>query len=222
MNLFSHIKASVATRQAAELYGLKVSRNGMTCCPFHPDRTPSMKVDARFHCFGCGADGDVISFVEQLFHLRPIDAAKKLAEDFHIDISSYLKKSTDKKKSPSFTPFHPDEQTLAEELTVIRKKAAQKNLYAWIAHAQDVLIRYSFLLWDWKERYAPRIEDTDWHPLFVEACTEEAWITHLIDLTYETGPPDKAAFYNLYEMEVNRIEQRIADSPSDRPSAAAD
>ena len=221
MNLFSHIKATITTRQAAELYGLKVSRNGMTRCTFHPDRTPSMKVDARFHCFGCGADGDVISFVEQLFHLRPFDAAKKLAEDFHINISACLTKPTDKKKFQAFTPFHPDEQTLAEELTVIRKKAAQKNLDAWIAHAQDVLIRYSFLLRYWKGRYAPRIEDTDWHPLFVEACTEEAWITHLIDLTYETGPPDKAAFYNLYETEVNRIERRIADSLSDRSSAAA-
>lgn len=222
MNLFSLIKKAVTTRQAAELYGLKVSRNGMTRCPFHPDRTPSMKVDARFHCFGCGADGDVISFVEQLFHLQPIDAVKKLAEDFHIDISSYLRKPTDKKKSQAFAPFHPDEQMLAEELAVIKQKAAQKNLDAWMAHAQDVLIRYSFLLRDWKERYAPRIEDTDWHPLFVEACTEEAWITHLIDLTYETGPPDKAAFFNLYETEVNRIEQRIADCLSDRPSAAAD
>lgn len=221
MNLFSHIKASVTTRQAAELYGLKVSRNGMTCCPFHPDRTPSMKVDARFHCFGCGADGDVIHFVEQMFHLRPFDAAKKLAKDFHIDITSYLTRPTDKKKSPGFMPYHPDEQTLAEELTVIRKKAAQKNLDAWMAHAQDVLSRYSLLLRDWKERYAPRIEDTDWHPLFAEACTEEAWITHLIDLICETGPPGKAAFFNLYETEVNRIEQRIADSPSDRPSSDA-
>lgn len=221
MNLFSHIKASITTRSAAELYGLRVSRNGMTCCPFHPDRTPSMKVDARFHCFGCGADGDVISFVEQLFHLQPIDAARKLAEDFHIDISSYLKKPTDKKKFQAFTPYHPDEQALAEELAVIKQKAAQKNLDAWMAHAQDVLIRYSFLLQDWKEQHAPRIEDTDWHPLFVEACCQKAWITHLIDLTYEIGLPDKAAFCNLYETEVNRIEQRIADSPSDRPSAAA-
>lgn len=221
MNSFSHIKASVTTRQAAEVYGLKVSRNGMTCCPFHPDRTPSMKVDARFHCFGCGADGDVINFVEQLFHLYPFDAARKLAKDFHIDISSFLTKPTDKKKSPGFMPYHPDEQMLAEELAVIRQKAAQKNLDAWMAHAQDELIRYSFLLWDWKERYAPRIEDTDWHPLFVEACCQEAWMTHLIDLTYETGPPDKAVFFNLYETEVNRIERRIADSPSDRPSSDA-
>ena len=30
---------------------------------FHNDKTPSMKLDKRFHCFGCGADGDVIDFV---------------------------------------------------------------------------------------------------------------------------------------------------------------
>jgi hypothetical protein len=222
LNLFSHIKAAITTRQAAELYGLKVSRNGMTCCPFHPDRTPSMKVDTCFHCFGCGADGDVISFVAQMFHLRPIDAAKKLAEDFHIDINAYLKKPTDKKKHQAFMPYHPNEQVLAEKPAIIQQKADQKNLGAWIAHAQDVLIRYSFLLRDWKEQYAPRIEDTDWHPLFVEACCQETWMTHLIDLTYETGPPDKAAFFNLYETEVNKIEQRIADSQSNRPSAAAD
>ena len=34
----------------------------MVCCPFHNDRTPSMKVDSRFYCFGCGASGDVIDF----------------------------------------------------------------------------------------------------------------------------------------------------------------
>ena len=29
----------------------------MACCPFHDDKHPSMKVDRRFHCFGCQADG---------------------------------------------------------------------------------------------------------------------------------------------------------------------
>ena len=58
MNVFEAVKENVTTRQAAELYGIRVRRNGMVCCPFHADRTPSMKVDRRFHCFGCGADGD--------------------------------------------------------------------------------------------------------------------------------------------------------------------
>ena len=60
MNVFEAVKQSVTTRQAAEHYGIRVGRNGMCVCPFHDDKNPSMKVDRRFHCFGCQADGDVI------------------------------------------------------------------------------------------------------------------------------------------------------------------
>ena len=63
LNIFQRVKQSVTTRQAASFYGLKVGRNDMCLCPFHDDRNPSMKVDARFHCFACNADGDVIDFV---------------------------------------------------------------------------------------------------------------------------------------------------------------
>ena len=84
-NIFTTVKAAVTTKQAAEYYGLKVSRNGMTCCPFHEDRHPSMKVDERYYCFGCHETGDVIDFTAKLFGLTPYEAAKKLAWDFHID-----------------------------------------------------------------------------------------------------------------------------------------
>ena len=66
MNVFEAVKQSVTTRQAAEHYGIRVGRNGMACCPFHNDKTPSMKLDRRYHCFGCGADGDVIDFAAAL------------------------------------------------------------------------------------------------------------------------------------------------------------
>lgn len=56
----------------------------MACCPFHDDKHPSMKVDRRFHCFGCQADGDVIDFTARLFGLNKKDAALKLAEDFSV------------------------------------------------------------------------------------------------------------------------------------------
>ena len=55
-NVFEAVKQSVSTREAAAFYGIEVKRNGMACCPFHDDKNPSMKVDQRFHCFGCGAD----------------------------------------------------------------------------------------------------------------------------------------------------------------------
>ena len=69
MNVFEAVKQTVTTRQAAESYGIHVNRAGKARCPFHNDRTPSMKVDKRFHCFGCGVDGDVIDFTAQLYGL---------------------------------------------------------------------------------------------------------------------------------------------------------
>ena len=48
MNVFEAVKQNVTTRQAAEMYGIRVNRHGMAVCPFHNDRNPSMKVDKRF------------------------------------------------------------------------------------------------------------------------------------------------------------------------------
>ena len=79
MHLFEAVKQSVTTRQAAERYGLNVNRNGMAVCPFHRDRHPSMKVDCRYYCFGCGATGDVIDFVSLLHGISVKEAALMLA-----------------------------------------------------------------------------------------------------------------------------------------------
>ena len=78
-NVFEAVKQAVPTRQAAEFYGVQVGRNGMACCPFHDDKHPSMKVDRRFHCFGCQADGDVIDFTARLFGLNKKEAASRVS-----------------------------------------------------------------------------------------------------------------------------------------------
>ena len=101
MNVFEAVKQSVTTRQAADMYGVKVRRGGMACCIVHEDRTPSMKVDNRFHCFGCGADGDVIDFVMQLYGIGSKEAAQKLASDFGI--------SYDNKSRVSFSKTNAEE-----------------------------------------------------------------------------------------------------------------
>ncbi len=48
---------------------VRLTRSGREqkgCCPFHNEKTPSFYVyDDHFHCFGCGAHGDAISFVMQ-------------------------------------------------------------------------------------------------------------------------------------------------------------
>lgn len=45
MDLFTQIKMAVSVKEAAEYYGLEVNRGNMVCCPFHADRTPSMKLN---------------------------------------------------------------------------------------------------------------------------------------------------------------------------------
>ena len=89
-NLFEIVKRNITTRQTAEAYGFQPNRSSMICCPFHADRNPSMKVDSRFHCFGCGADGDVIDFTAKLFQLSLRKAAEKLVADFGLSATDYF------------------------------------------------------------------------------------------------------------------------------------
>ena len=108
MNVFEAVKQSVTTRQAAEHYGIHVGRNGMACCPFHNDKTPSMKLDQRYHCFGCGADGDVIDFAAALYGLGKKEAAVQLAQDFGLSYEDWkppgkAKKPKPRQKSPEVT-----------------------------------------------------------------------------------------------------------------------
>jgi hypothetical protein len=99
LNIFEKVKAQVSTRKVAEYYGLKVNQNGMACCPFHNDKHPSMKIDDNhYHCFGCGAHGDAIGYVAQLYGLGQYEAAKKLIEDFGLMVESQERVSAHKDK----------------------------------------------------------------------------------------------------------------------------
>lgn len=67
----------------------RAGRNHLGLCPFHNEKTPSFNVSADnqfFHCFGCGANGDVISFVQQHENIDFIDSIKMLANRYGIII----------------------------------------------------------------------------------------------------------------------------------------
>ena len=143
MNIFQTVKESVTARQVAEQYGFKVNRNGMVCCPFHNDRHPSMKVDKGFCCFACGAKGDVITFAADLFHLSPLEAAKKLAEDFQIPVTQ----ETHRKQSRS-----KNKEIRKRTLYQTEKKVEQLE-----RECACTLSDYLHLLEEWKVRYTPQI-----------------------------------------------------------------
>lgn len=164
MTSFEAVKEAVTVREAAERYGIPLNRAGMTCCIFHDDHTPSMKVDDRFHCFGCGADGDVIDFTARLFDLNPKEAIEKLVADFNI-----FRGYDDKRRLPvSVKPV------IAERSLMQRLKNYQNLNYR-------TLCEYLHLLEDWQKQYAPKPEDKSWHPLFLEAIHNIAKVDYLLD-----------------------------------------
>lgn len=189
MTLFQAVKHSITTRQAAEHYQLRVNRAGFIACPFHVDRTPSMKVDARFHCFGCGADGDVIDFAACLYGLDAKSAAEKLAADFQI----------------------PYERT-GRKLKPVRPIKSEKQFY-WRLEERcfRVLSDYLNQLRQWAADYAPQPEDKTWHPLFVEALQKKAHIEYLLDVLLSEPIAERAALIREYGEEVRMIEQRLSE-----------
>ena len=78
--------------------------NYWACCPFHHEKTPSFSVnslDQYYHCFGCGASGDVITFIREIESLDFIDAVKLLAERAKIpmpDINFDSEKTIEQKR----------------------------------------------------------------------------------------------------------------------------
>ncbi len=63
-------------------------------CPFHTEKTPSFTVDINknvYHCFGCGAHGDVISFVQKTKQLSFMDAIQFLANELGLEMPVYQK-----------------------------------------------------------------------------------------------------------------------------------
>ncbi len=80
------------------------SGHGYKClCPFHSERTPSCMVytdTESFYCFGCGAGGDVITFIMKIENLDYIEAVKFLAEKSGIPMpeDGYTDRAAEKKK----------------------------------------------------------------------------------------------------------------------------
>ena len=154
MNVFEAVKQNLTTRQAAEMYGIKVNRNGMVVCPFHNDRNPSMKLDKRFHCFACQADGDVVDFVSRLFGLPSKAAAMKMADYLH--------------------------------------------------HLRT-----------WKQQYAPKQLEDEWHLFFVEALQRESHIEYLLYVLLYGTAEEKKALVAEQRKKVMNLEQRFAKHPDE-------
>lgn len=168
----------------------------MACCPFHDDKNPSMKVDQRFHCFGCGEDGDVIDFTAKLFDLSPKEAAEKLAQDFGLIYDSqapprrrYVRQKTEAQK------FREDRQ-----------------------RCYRVLSDYYYLLKKWEADRSPKTPEEEPHPRFVEAIQKKAYVEYLLDLFLYESDEEQKAWIAEHTAEITHLERRLKIMAENKPT----
>ena len=195
-NVFEAVKQSVSTREAAEFYGIKVSRTGMACCPFHDDKNPSMKVDQRFHCFGCGEDGDVIDFTAKLFDLSPKEAAEKLAQDFGLIYDS---------QAPPRRRY-------------VRQKTEAQQFREDRQRCYRVLSDYYHLLKKWEIDHSPRTPEEEPHPRFVEAIQKKTYVEYLLDLFLYESEEEQKAWIAEHTAEITHLERRLKIMAENKPT----
>lgn len=79
----------------------KAGRNHQACCPFHNEKTPSFSVSQEkqfYYCFGCGAKGNVLSFLMEYDRLEFVEAVEELAKEYGMTVPR------EQGSKPGFTP----------------------------------------------------------------------------------------------------------------------
>lgn len=132
-----------------------------------------MKIyEKTYHCFGCGAHGDVISYVQTLFDLSFPETLIKIDADF--GLSLYGEKTLEE-----FRKSHYQAKQLQAKRE--REKAEQEKADAEYWAVFDEWKRLD----DNKRLFAPKTQDEELHPLFVEALQKLPHQEYLLDRAEE-------------------------------------
>ena len=194
MTDFAGIRQLVNIRQAAEMYGLEVNRFGTARCVFHGDNNPSMKIyDDHFHCYACGAHGDVTDLTAQMFGLSKTEAAEKLCADFGISST----------RSPP---------AVRQKQELTNREKAQLAL--------DILTDYIVMLRYFREHYAPFSFDTELSPEFIESLHNLEYAEYLWNEWFDSNEDERAAFFTENIEQFRRYYASLSKYGFIRPSLA--
>ena len=213
MNNFAEIRQLVDIRQAAEMYGLEVNRSGMARCIFHADKNPSMKTyDDHFHCYACGAHGDVTDLTAQIFGISKSDAMQKLCADFGVSavcngrVGAVPKNGSTKRICASNTANTPIFKSLADN-----KK---------MQLAFDVLTDYIAMLRELREQYSPTVEDEEPDPRFTLSLQQLDYAEYLWDELSDSTEDERAEFINANISQFRRYYDSLKRFGKLRPALA--
>lgn len=167
------IKERLTMRDILDRYGYATDKKGFMCCPFHNEKTPSMRIyEKDYHCFGCQEHGDIITFVQKIFGLSFLDALRKIDADFGLNIYGdhsfeELRKSHYKNRA-----IQAERERMKQQ-----KETADKEYWAAFDEWKRLL--------DNRKIYQPKTPNDDLHPLFVESLQKLKYQEQLVDCLNE-------------------------------------
>ncbi len=175
LNFAGEIKEMVSTPDLFAFYGFKRNSKGFVSCPFHHEKTASMRVydgDKGYHCFGCGAHGnDVINFVQQYFDISFSDAVVKINQDFNLGLP--IGKEMNDREREYFEKRHE---------IAMKKRETEQEFRDRLDSAYDKAISEWIKLDQQRMSYAPKSPSDSLHPLFVESLKRIDYVSHVIDV----------------------------------------
>ncbi len=115
MSVVSEAVIDTARGDIVEIVGrhVELKKKGsefVACCPFHEDKSPSFTVSAEkqfYHCFGCGAHGDAIDFVEKVEGVGFREAVERIAGGQISKSAASVRKAPSQKTEPLWSPVVP-------------------------------------------------------------------------------------------------------------------
>jgi DNA primase len=145
-NIIEQIKDKISI---AEFIGktIKLERKGnvyLGLCPFHKEKTPSFNVMEHknfYHCFGCGASGDIVEFLIKSQHLNFVEAVESLAKLAGITIPKIISLQNEKQnqlKNDIFEVIKEASNWFANNLKTNTGFEAQKYLNERNINDQDI------------------------------------------------------------------------------------
>ena len=193
MSIFSEVKERLPMKDVARYYGIITNKSGFAKCPFHKERTPSMKIyDDHFYCFSCHCGGDIINLTSQLFSLSPLEAAKKLQADFGIADVEFDYKQYQKERNTKMNQF-----------------LKEKQFESWKHNTYLLLTDYCSLLRKWREEFKPKSLEEPLRSEYVESMHELEKMEYYCDLFLYGTRAELEEFRTDEERMVHRIEQRL-------------
>lgn len=163
MDIVTAIKEAVTCNQFADFIGLSVNRSGFAVCPFHGEKTASLKIyrDGRgWCCFGCHKGGDVINFAQLWYKADFKTALRQIDADFQLGLFD----GDSKRSTCVLSALQAAQRKAARE----REERLKNAIEAEYWRTFDKWLSYDRILAD----YQPKSRDEDFPENVIEAMNQ--------------------------------------------------